>query len=415
MRKLAVRFLAAALLLGACATGRGGDGTMKASAAEPPPVAPQPLAALLERPAVAPFLRNAGEQRIQIVLGLIEEGPDGRPTLRQLTWRAGAEYFYPASAVKLFAAVAALEKLHELRKETGLTIGIDTPLVYHPLFPGETLEKTDASNRDGGTITVRHELRKLFLVSDNEAYNKFYEMVGQDRLAASLSRAGLEGVRLVHRLDEFRSPEENRRSPRIDFVAGGTLYTLAERTAPAMAPPAAIPGIMVGKGYMANGRKVRQPMDFSGKNHFPLAEMQRGLCKILRPEIDCGAGGSFQIDEDDRALVRQAMSELPRESRNPVYSAADYPDHSGKFLLPGLLRAGLAPRDLRIYNKFGQAYGFSTENALVTNKATGKSLFFAATIYTNADGILNDDKYDYEKVARPFFAALGEGLADLLK
>ena len=109
------------------------------------------------------------------------------------------------------------------------------------------------------------------------------------------------------------------------------------------------------------------------------------------------------------------MGQYPRESKNPVYSAADYSDASGKFLLPGLLRAGIKQEDLRIYNKFGQAYGFSTENALVTNSATGKSIFFAATIYTNADGILNDDKYDYEKVARPFFAALGEGLAELLK
>ncbi len=51
----------------------------------------------------------------------------------------------------------------------------------------------------------------------------------------------------------------------------------------------------------------------------------------------------------------------------------------------------------------------------MTNTATGKSFFFAATIYTNADGILNDDQYEYAKVARPFYAALGEGLAELLR
>lgn len=410
MKRHAVLAAALLLILCGCAGGRGGG--------KVPPVkseAPGPLAALLARPAVAERLRQAPELRIQIVLGRIEDGADGKSALRQLGWRAGEEYFYPASAVKLFAAVAALEKLHELQKETGLAIGADTPLVYHPLFSGENLEKNDASNIDGGTITVRHELRKLFLVSDNEAYNKFYEMAGQDGLAASLSRAGLEGVRLVHRLDEFRSPEENRRSPRIDFAGAGFKHTLPARLAPELPPPPPLPGILVGQGYMTGGGKVGQPMDFSGKNHFPLAELQRGLCKILRPEIDCGPGGSFAIGEEDRALVRQAMGEYPRESKNPLYSAADYPDHSGKFLLPGLLRAGLDPKDLRIYNKFGQAYGFSTENALITNAATGKSIFFAATIYTNADGILNDDNYEYDKVARPFFSALGEGLADLLK
>jgi hypothetical protein len=375
---------------------------------------PEPLASILARPELAPYLERAEEQRIQIVLGLIEAGPDGKSVLRQQSFRAGAEYFYPASAVKLFAAVAALEKLPELRQESGKPLSIDTPLVYHPLFAGEKLEQDDPSNRDGGAITIRHELRKLFLVSDNEAFNRLYEMVGQDDLAASLARAGLTGARLVHRLDEARSPEENRRAPRIDFAGEGWLFTLPEKAAPELPAPEAMPGLLVGSGYLSGGRKIDGPMDFAAKNRFPLAELQRGLCKVLRAEIDCGSGGSFALDAGDRQLLREVMGEYPRESKNPVYSAADFPDHSGKFLLTGLARK-IPAGNLRIYNKFGQAYGFSTENALVTSRSTGKSFFLAATIYTNADGILNDDQYEYEKVARPFFAALGDALAGLLE
>jgi hypothetical protein len=33
------------------------------------------------------------------------------------------------------------------------------------------------------------------------------------------------------------------------------------------------------------------------------------------------------------------------------------------------------------------------------------------TIYTNADGILNDDQYEYATVAEPFLADLGEWVA----
>lgn len=371
--------------------------------------AAEPLATLLARPELAPFLEKAQEQRIQIVLGLVENG-----ALRQVSFRAGAEYFYPASSVKLFAAVAALEKLHDLKKETGKPLGVDTPLFYHPLFAGEKLEQEDPSNNAGGKITVRHELRKLFLVSDNEAFNKLYELVGQDYLAASLNRAGLADARLVHRLDEARSPEENRRAPRIDFMGEGVLFTLPEKSTPELPPPAVMPGLMVGTGYMSGGRKIESPMDFATKNRFPLADLQRGLCKVLRPEVDCGTGGHFELDAADREMLREVMGQYPRESKNPVYSVADYSDHSGKFLLPGLVRK-IPQENLRIYNKFGQAYGFSTENALIVDTATGKSIFFAATIYTNADGILNDDKYEYDKVARPFFTAFGEALADLLK
>ncbi len=360
------------------------------------------------------MLREAEKHRVQIVIGLIENGEGGKPVLRQVTWRAGAEYFYPASSVKLFAAVAALERLHQLRAEKGIPVGVDTRLVYHPLFAGEKLEESDPTNREGGAITVRHLLRKLFLVSDNEAFNKLYELVGQDGLAASLAHAGLTDARLVHRLDEVRSPEENRRAPRIDFVGAGFSHSIPERTAPEMPAPPPIPGILVGEGYLSGGQKVRQPMDFSSKNRLSLIELQKGLCKVLRPEVDCGAGGNFELDEEDRKILREVMAQYPRESQNPVYSAADYPDDSGKFLLPGLERK-IPKENLRISNKFGQAYGFSTENALVENTATGKAIFFAATIYTNEDGILNDDQYEYAKVARPFYAALGESLADLLK
>ena len=39
-----------------------------------------------------------------------------------------------------------------------------------------------------------------------------------------------------------------------------------------------------------------------------------------------------------------------------------------------------------------------------------RQFFLTATIYTNADGILNDDKYEYATVALPFYTALGEAL-----
>lgn len=32
-------------------------------------------------------------------------------------------------------------------------------------------------------------------------------------------------------------------------------------------------------------------------------------------------------------------------------------------------------------------------------------------LYTNADGVLNDDEYEYETVADPFLADLGEVVA----
>jgi hypothetical protein len=157
-------------------------------------------------------------------------------------------------------------------------------------------------------------------------------------------------------------------------------------------------------------------MDFSTRNAIPLLELQRGLCKVVRPDVDCGPGEPFALSDADRALLLEAMSRLPRESVNPRYDPVEYPDDYVKFILPGLRRA-LGERGFTLYDKSGQAYGFTTENAYVVESADGsgdptaRGFFLAATIYTNSDGVLNDDVYDYLEIALPFLADLAESTA----
>ncbi len=364
---------------------------------------------LLSEPALQPYLSRAEELRVQVVLGWLEAG--AVPLLRQVGFRVDAEYFYPASTVKLFAAIAALERLAELRSETRMPMDRKTPLRLHPLFEGEELVSSDPTHLATGTVTVEHEIRKLFLVSDNEAFNRLYELVGPDGLARSLERAGLPNARIVHRLAEPRTLEENRQLPQIDFVAPKWEYSLPQRIAPPWTPPdTEIPGLYVGRGYLdAQGTLIAKPFDFSLKNRFSLLELQQGLCKLIRPDAHCPTRGTFQLEEGDRTFLLDIMGQLPRESADPVYDPSEYPDSWGKFLLPGL--GEVAPTsDWEILNKIGRAYGFSTENAWVHHRPTGRSVFVAATLYTNQDGILNDDRYEYAELAEPFFRALGRAL-----
>lgn len=361
----------------------------------------------------APFLADPERYRLQVVLGRIEDG-EGGPRLVQHGYRLEAEYFYPASAIKLCAAVAALETLSELAASTGLAVDETTPLVFHPLFEGETLEAEDPSNVEGGRITVEHEIRKLFLVSDNVAYNRLYELAGQDAVNRSMHRAGLASARIAHRLSEARTVEENRRSPRIVFAGKDFRHEIPERISAAELPPIPVGGLTVGRGFLSGGKRVDRPFDFTHKNRMALADLQRALCKAVRPDVDA-EGEGFRLSEPQRALMLEAMGQYPRQSRNPVYDPADYPDHWVKLFLPGLDR--VMPRGpdgaarVEILNKVGQAYGFTVENAYLRDPATGRSFFLAAVLYTNSDGILNDDRYEYEDVALPFFADLGEAVA----
>lgn len=364
-------------------------------------------------PRLAPYAEAAEEHRLQVLLGWIEEDEDQRQILRQEGFRASAEYFYPASAIKLFAAVAALETLGDLRRETGLAVDENTPLLFHPLFDGEELTDADPSNRDGGRITVGHEIKKLFLVSDNVAFNRLYELVGPDALNRSARRAGIGSARIVHRLSIARTAEENRRVPKIELVGDGFRHTVPERSCEAEPPVPEIAGLAVGRAYLRGGERIDQAMDFRVKNRISLADLQRALALVVRPGVDVGEGDGFRLTERQRALLLDAMAGYPRQSENPVYDPEEYPDHWVKFLLPGLRRV-VPDERLRIYNKVGRAYGFSIENAFVVDRETGRSFFLAATVYTNRDGVLNDDAYEYETAADPFLADLGEAVARAL-
>lgn len=355
------------------------------------------------------FLAKPEEYRLQILLSEVVETPSG-PTLERYGYRVDAEYFYPASAIKTCAAVAALKAMKQLRAKHGPEIHVDTPLRFHPLFLGDEEQRLDPSNLHGGTITIGHEIKKLFLVSDNVAFNRLYDLAGHHDLNTWMWEAGLESTRIRHRLGVSRSTLENLATPRIDFVIDdGYLIEMPQRESRLRLEPNAVPGTMVGTAYRSGGELRKAPMPFADKNRISLVDLQDMNVMILRPDVDLGKKG-FELSDADREFLKSVMSEFAHESTNPVYDEATHPDDFVRFMLHGLYRVA-DPDDLVVYDKIGLAYGFTTENAYVVNRKNGKSFFLTATIYTNSDGVVNDDAYDYEDVAIPFWRDLGEAIA----
>jgi len=380
------------------------------------------------RASLGPVVERSEELRLQLLLATVVEPKDRPPRLERSGWRADAEYFYPASAIKLCAAVAALEELGRSgawRWEgdphgdplPGRRIPLppeellDARLVLDPVRPGEARREGDPTNLERGAITVRHEIRKLALVSDNEAFNRLYDLVGQRPLNERMWAAGLQSVRVRHRLSVRLTPQENRRTPPVSLrLDQGLTLLFPERTSDLELDLPRIEGLDIGSSFREDdGRLIEGPVSFREKNRISLADLQDLLVKLVRPDVELGTPG-FELGEAQRSLLVEALTQLPRESQNPRYDPAQYPDEFVKFLLPGLRRAIPAER-LRVTNKVGLAYGFSVENAYVTDLETGRSFFLAGALYTNQDGVLNDGIYEYDTLALPFWADLGEVLA----
>jgi hypothetical protein len=73
---------------------------------------------------------------------------------------------------------------------------------------------------------------------------------------------------------------------------------------------------------------------------------------------------------------------------------------------------GKLPTNIRIFNKIGDAYGHMLDVAYVVDFEKKIEFFLSAEIYCNTDGVMNDDKYDYETIGYPFMKNIGKVIYD---
>ena len=169
---------------------------------------------LRANPVCAPVLADAERHELQVLYTQIDRGADGRPRFTRHRYRVDPDaYFYPASAIKLAGALLALEKLNRLGLSRDEAVRIDS--AYSRQTPA-----LEDSTAPGGRPTIAHYIRKLFAVSDNDAYNRLYEFVGQQHMNEGLWEKGYEDLRLTHRLAVARSSAENRRTNPFTFYRG---------------------------------------------------------------------------------------------------------------------------------------------------------------------------------------------------
>lgn len=363
--------------------------------------------------ALGRVFRDPETFRAQVLVSVVEPGHGGKPDrLRRHGWRVDAEYFYPASALKTCAAIASMQRLEGLRREHP-ELSLDTPLRFHPAWPGDRGAHKDASNLAGGTLTLGHLIRQMSIVSNNGAFNRLYEFAGQRRLNESMWAAGLRKTQFRHRLSRFLEDAQQRTTPAIDLLPPGgeavrlpsTLSTLKFPARDALRP-------LVGAAYLRDGERFAEPMDFSVKNQMGLLDLQNMLIEVVRPDLDSGIEG-FRLSPAHRRFLKTAMGQLPGASKNPIWSAERYRAERFKPILGGLDRVR-ARGEVQVWNKAGRAYGFRIENAYALDRKTGRSFFFTAAVYANANRVLNDGSYQYKTVTEPFVHELAEAVSRAL-
>jgi len=346
-------------------------------------------------------LEKSNEWRIQIIYSQINRDEKNHPTLKHYYYNVDPSvYFYPASTVKMPAAILALQRLNELSIDG---LNRNSIMITEAASPEQTTVMADTTN-ENGKPSVAHYIKKIFLVSDNEAYNRLYEFLGQEYLNKALWKLGFTSAELQHRLSISLTEEQNRLTNPVSFFDsnGKLLYKQPSQKSNLTFKPRKT---LIGTGYLSGGKLVSSPFDFSKKNQISLTDLHSILQTLLFPET-LNKQQRFKLTQEDYAFLYKYMSMTPGESRFPRYDSS-YTDAYVKFLLFGG-GGKIGNKDLRIFNKVGDAYGFLQDVAYVVDFKNGVEFLLSATVYCNSDGVFNDDKYDYDTIGFPFLKRLGE-------
>jgi hypothetical protein len=348
------------------------------------------------------LLRRNDIWQIKIIYTQVDRKANNHPVFENYYFNVDPkQYFYPASTVKMPTAILALQRLNEL-KISGLDK--NTTMITDAAYSRQDAVYNDPNSVDGRP-TIDNYIKKIFLVSDNDAFNRLYEFLGQKYINNTLHKMGYDSVQIVHRLNISRTEDENRHTNPVKFydTSSKIIYEQPLITSRLSYQRR---NTFLGRGYLGADKVINQPFDFSRKNRFTLPDLHSVLESVIFPK-SVPKYQRFNLSNDDYQFLHRYMSMKPRESDFPQYDSS-YNGAYSKFLMYG--GKGDIEPNIRIFNKEGDAYGFLTDVAYVVDFKNKIEFFLSTSIYCNSDGIFNDDHYDYETVGLPFLKNLGQAI-----
>ncbi|MCL4551015.1 MAG: class A beta-lactamase-related serine hydrolase [Bacteroidetes bacterium] len=348
-------------------------------------------------------ISKADSFEVQIIYTQINRDKNNFPSFTTYSYRVNPKnYFYPASMVKLPLAALSLEKLNDL----GIK-GLDknSRMEIDSSYIKQTALSVDTSSPNGYP-SIALLIKRVFLVSDNDAYNALYEFLGQKTINHTLHAKGYKDVKIIHRFIGGLSLDDNRKTNGLKFFDGDKVIYDQTPQVNDEEYKFDLNKLFKGIGYLdVNDKLINKPFDFTNKNYASLQVLTNILKAVIFPEA-VPKKMRFNLTKDDYKFLYKYMSMFPRESEFPGYDTSYHDDYVKFLLFGGSLKN--TNGKIRSFNKVGLAYGTLTDVAYIVDFENKVEFMLSATILVNKDGIFNDNKYDYQQIGLPFLANLGK-------
>ena len=326
--------------------------------------------------------KNQEKFEVQIILTELKKRKNGFTIHKKKFNVDKKNYFYPASSIKLPIALLTIEKINE---NPNLNINSEF------LIEGDSI-----------ITTFKKEITDLFIISSNESYNRLFEFLGQDYINKKLKQKGFKDFSISHRLSTDKS--DNLKTKEINFYRNGEINQIQKSINNKPLTKLNLKNLNKGVGFTLDNELQNKSMDFSRKNYFSIEELNNILICLFFPEVS--KNKKFNLSKSQNLLIQKLMSSTPLDMG---FDKNIYPNNYNKFFIYGD-KDGMINDN--IYNKVGNAYGYSIDNAYIYNKSSNRHFLLTACIYTNSNNILNDNKYEYDEIGIPFLAKIGRFLTN---
>ena len=349
------------------------------------------------------ILKNKENYEIQIIYTEIKRDKEGKPHFMDFEFQVDENnYFYPASTIKLPIVILTLDKINELRSK-GINVSLKSKITLSPLDQKMSLIQKDS------ITSFQNLIADILLVSDNSASNVLIDFIGYNHFNAKMNQAGFNKTYLNHKF----SPDPNYTIDwEIKTMFNDLISSNEERDI--VTADDNILGLKKGEKKFKDGIVEIGSLDFSQKNRSSIIDMHNIIKRIIFPS-KFDDDNAFNLNVEDYDFLRYWMSRFTHEDLgNKFTTDKKYFESYNKFFIHGADTV-VTNKNIRVYNKIGQAYGTSTDNAYIKNYQDDVEFFLTATIYTNKNNIINDNVYEYEETAIPFLAKLSQSLYNKLK
>lgn len=352
------------------------------------------------------ILDSSELHRVQFIYTRIDRN-NGDTTLKTFNLSNSDYYFYPASVVKLPTALVAMEKMneHNLSMDAYMKINRDQSC--------GNMGYIDEMEAD--QLTMGKMIRELIIISNNRYYNALYQFATPKDLNERLMTKGILNTKIYRSFTGCELPnnlfcnslsltDQNKQitmlqeSSRLDLSTFSSRYSWSSK-------------YLFGSKHEYRGKIVNGPFDFNYHLDYPLKDIHGSMLRLVMPNL-FSEEEQWNINDENRQFFMDAMKGIPSDLEDEKYhDKKKYPDNIFKYIVKG--DDDFDYKDVVTYSKIGIAYGFVTETAYVVDTVNNIDFFLTASIYVNNNDTVNDGKYEYDEIARPFLTQLGKRILDL--